>query len=345
MIGRRIESESGPPLGAIVWFLLAGLTAACAVFHPYWLIAAILPASMGVAFLLTRPRRFVAKVAESGLVLGDDPDGGEWIAYDSIQGLVGEGRSKLPGMPGPRRFAIRIAHPKGVVRVPKRLNVDSEELFRFLAEQVPDRGVRPIHHALEEYRDKMAAAFGADQVWTFGAAGHLAARSSLTRIRAGSLAAVVAGLAWLAIGLGLGADHGKPGAAWAGGGLFLVLCGSFLFALSYAGGADRTASLIKKWRESSLVISPAGLALAQGDILGEVTWGELKGVRFADRGRSRSFQMTREGALPGIELKVAGASIVIADVYERPLFVLHDHIDRYRQNTGRPVPTPDIPEL
>jgi hypothetical protein len=348
-IGTRIESASGPPWGAISWFVAAGATAAAAIFHPAWLLAAALPAGIGGALLLARRAPFSAALTAEGLMV-DEP-ARLVVAYDAIQGLVGENRPRLPGLPGPRRFRIHVAHPGGVLEIPRRLNVSSDDLFRALAERVPEWGVRATNPALQDYRDRMERAYGAGRVWAFGAATHLAARTTYRALRFVCGALMLVGLVWAAGGGAMRfADPRGPapviivlGGTLAGFGLIFLLA-------SFASGSDRTVSYVKKWREASLVISPAGLALAQGDIVGELTWDQLRDLRLIVPptlfSRRRGLVLTQSGLVPGIALKVPGTTIIVADVYERPLFVLYDHIHTYWRESGkRTAAEPDIPVL
>lgn len=79
-------------------------------------------------------------------------------------------------------------------------------------------------------------------------------------------------------------------------------------------------------QKASLVIGPRGLALAQGPIEGHMVWDELKDVRFRPPGGS--FQP--ENATPrGIELRFAGATVIIPDIYDPPLHVIHERIMGY----------------
>jgi hypothetical protein len=65
------------------------------------------------------------------------------------------------------------------------------------------------------------------------------------------------------------------------------------------------------------------LALAQGKLHGALAWDEVLGVR--DTKRSKVF-LDNSTTPRGIVLKVAGANVVIQDVYDRPLGVIHDLI-------------------
>lgn len=347
MIGTRLESRSGTPIGAIAWLLLAALLVAGAVaagnIRPA--VGALLPAAIGLALILARPNPFAATVGEHGLILddprrrpGDDAfgpaddrpgEGQPTLAYEEIQGLFPVGRARLTTLPGPQRFEIRASHPGGVVRIPKRLNASSDDLYRFLTERVPDRGSRDVNPALAAYLKQNEAAFGPERVWSYAAASHLAVKPPMTGLRAGSIAALLVGVLWIVGGVYVANNRGiEDGKAWAGAGGFVAIFGGLFWLVSYATSADRATSLVKKWRQASLVITPVGLALVQGDIQGEVTWGELRDVRLQHR-KGGSFHLESTAALNGILLKIAGADIVIADIYDRPLHIIYERIRNY----------------
>ena len=64
--------------------------------------------------------------------------------------------------------------------------------------------------------------------------------------------------------------------------------------------------------------------MVQGDIQGEVQWPELLDVRF--NAKPVGFNIGGPTGLPGITASVKGANLVIADIYDRPLYVIHNHI-------------------
>src|SRR5438105_4074233 len=170
--------------------------------------------------------------------------------------------------------------------------------------------------------------FGDAKVFSYRARPH---PTPHPRLRSVAMCAAVAitGLAWLVIGLVAG-ERFLP---WAMvGGLLLPTFAIFAAAFSLEGRRTR----IKNWRQSGLVIGPAGLALVQGDMRGELRWRELRNVEY--RHRPRSFQVEgmgfRWGSAPpyrGIHLIVEGARIVIADIYDRPLPLIYDRIRSYWQ--------------
>ncbi len=327
MVGRRIEAQPSFSWGALVFWLIAaamvGISAWQASMH--WFLAAILPMTLGAAVFSLRDMPFAATFTEEAMAVESPP---LEVRYDEIQGLVGVGRPRLPESPGPRRFEIRVGHPGGVVVIPRGVDVPSDKIYRFLSDRVPSRGSREVHEALAEYLEKNEAMFGPERVWSYRGASHLVGRGGgRRRMRRCSLAVTLAAGVWIVAGVSMRIESNRPGAAWFGAGVLLMTFTLPFLLLSLASIADRTASVVKRWRKSSLVISPVGLALAQGDITGDITWDKVQKVRLLDR--SRAFRLSHAGGYPGIELKIPGVSIVIADIYDRPLHVIFDRICEY----------------
>src|SRR5713226_3412413 len=76
-----------------------------------------------------------------------------------------------------------------------------------------------------------------------------------------------------------------------------------------------------------------GIALAQADLKGRMHWDEVHEINFV---RHTSGKQLFFGGLGGhgIVLKVAGAMIVIADVYDRPLPLIHQLLLYYWEDRG-----------
>src|SRR5262249_29679886 len=136
-------------------------------------------------------------------------------------------------------------------------------------------------------------------------------------------ATALAGLIWLVAGIAL-PKNGEP---WIALGI-LVAFFAGIFALAFRfEGADPQ---IPNWRRSGLVISPVGLAMIQGDMRGELRWAELRDIRFGAKPGFLSFEFS--SATPrGIQLVVEGATIIIANIYDRPLALIHERLRDYWQ--------------
>ena len=85
---------------------------------------------------------------------------------------------------------------------------------------------------------------------------------------------------------------------------------------------------IRNWRASALVVGPAGLALMQGEMRGQLRWDELRKVEFRHKRPWYQYDSSREPTR-GIRLTVEGATILIADIYDRPLPLIYKQIRAY----------------
>ncbi len=172
-----------------------------------------------------------------------------------------------------------------------------------------------MNPVLAEYLESQERQFGPDAVRTYCAASRRL-RGTRRGYRAFLFGLIGTGAAWTAFGF-----SGFDETAWGAAGIVCAFLGAILYAASF-GEAIRE---IKNWRQASLVIGPLGMAMVQGDIQGEVRWPELLEIRF--NARPRGFNLMNQRAMiPGILLKVKGADIVIADIYDRPLYVIYNGI-------------------
>ncbi|HEY2415864.1 MAG TPA: hypothetical protein VGI40_26725, partial [Pirellulaceae bacterium] len=79
---------------------------------------------------------------------------------------------------------------------------------------------------------------------------------------------------------------------------------------------------------AGLVVSPGGLAMIQGDLVGELRWEEIRSAKLTKGavvlGKNRQFH----GAC--IQLVVEGTKIPIADIYHEPVSQIYNSIMRLR---------------
>ena len=80
-------------------------------------------------------------------------------------------------------------------------------------------------------------------------------------------------------------------------------------------------SALAKHRDSCLVIGPAGIALTQGDLFGELRWAEVRTAKLV----LPSSQSRRRR----IRLQVEGAHVEVLDLYNGPLDEIFNRIDQY----------------
>ena len=255
-------------------------------------------------------------VREEGLEI-EGVEGPTLVPYASIQNIKVGGRLADPVGFRKASCPIAVLHDGRVLHIPSRLNFPSHEVYRFLAERIPDGGGRDVNPVLADYLERQEQYFGPDSVATFRAASGRATGARLG-YRAFCIGVTVAGAAWMVYGF-----SGFGETMWGGVGVACAVAGILLYTVSFAESLAAGSS--RKLKDASLVIGPQGMAMVQGDIQGEVRWPELLEIRFNANPSGVNFGNVH-ALIPGILLRVKGATIVIADIYDRPLYVIYNRI-------------------
>lgn len=316
-----IESSRPLPAAAIVFGGVAAFlfVLSVATGSPHWAVGALLPLAIAAAVGFAPEPGFRAQFSEHGIEFLDQS---EPIRYESMEGLVGK-RPGDPAKPGSPNYPIQVIHDQGVLMIPAHLNMASDEVYRFLLGQFPQGGSRVVHGALAEYLRNQEATFGADRVWTYCARRHLGYRFEARKTWAGSLAAFLTGVAWVILGIAAKTKF----TPWIAAGSITAIVAGFTFCIIWVQSRSPLVRM-KNWRDSSLVISPVGLAMVQGTEKGKMRWDELRNVKLnAARGFFDSDN--RSTHRPGLILEIAGADFAILDVYDRPLAIIMQRINQY----------------
>lgn len=326
MIGQTIESRPGLPLGAIFWLLLALLLDVLAVVQQnvHVAVVSLLPWLVAVLFWRMRDRIFTARFTETALEMDEPP---LEVRYADLQGLLAPRRPDNPFKAGPRAYLIQVIHASGVLLIPARLSVPADEVFSFLYRQFSPSGSRDVPSNLADFLRDEERRFGPEQVWTYRGRAHLGRSKRRLRLVAFFLALTLAAVVWLVWGI----IQNHEG--WIVGGSIFAFFG-VLFSLIVWLMGGQNFSGVRKWRQAGLVVAPDGLALAQGDLVGELRWDEVLDVKLGKSAASFQFASSSQ-PLRGIVLKVEGAVIVIADVYDRPLALIYQNIRHYWQGQPR----------
>jgi hypothetical protein len=322
MIGQTIESRPAFPWGAVLWVVLCGalVVVALALGSAHWAIAAVFPLLVGLCLGWTREPAFVAHFTESALEVREPRTAS--IPYWRLEGLRAKDRPGDPAKAGPRAYPIVVYHGERALRIPASVNVPSDAIYRFLYAQFSPGGSREVNPWLKDYLAQQVATFGPNRVWSYRERHHRRSWPAQHYPRAVCHALLLSGLAWLGAG-SLGEDY----LTWVLVGFMAVVWGG-LSCVLFGDGFDQEWSHHRDtWRQACLVISPIGLALIQGDLKGELRWDELKDVCLITH--PHGFALTLPGAWAGIVLKVEGAHIVIADLYDRPLPLIYERITQY----------------
>lgn len=285
------------------------------------LLLALLPLSIALALTADRLRTVTIQFTETELTVTGKPP----VAYDAIESLLAVRSDPDPQRPGKAHYLIQVLHRGGVLLIPARLDVRSDAVYRFLYERLQTGGARAVNDELAGYLSAHEKHYGAAQVRSYRARAHLGVNPERRFLTAVGLACIATGLLWF--GMGQASASFK---VWTSLGILVGLVGGALLIIRWL---DRGSSQsIKNWKASSLVIGPAGLAMIQGDVRGEVTWQQVREVQFNPKPSFFSVQVNQ--LQKGIFLHVEGAHIVIADIYDRPLYAIFQAIQycrlRYR---------------
>jgi len=329
-MNERIDVGRRFPVGSLVCGLLGitlvGLLAFAGEPPGTVVLAGGMPLSLALVLLLARAPGINLELTDTTVVnLGTS----EEIPYSSIQAVTVGSRSPRPGAPL-AKGAILVVHERGVFEIPSS-PPGFEGLYARLTQHFSSSGSTRVTGRLESYLQRQQENFDMDLIWTFCASS--SSRRTIPRraTRAVLSLFLCTGIAFVLLGM-LGEDWFEEPQAFIGIGGMLILVSLPLMLLAWA--SSRTSRQpFKGWEQSSIVIGPAGIGLHQGDLTGELTWEEITSVTL---GRSsQSFQLTSSrNAIRGLRLDVTGASFIVADIYDRPLWVLEDVIHRYwRQQT------------
>jgi hypothetical protein len=319
MIGQTIVSRPRFPFGALLLALFALVADVAAFVNGTVTPAAVfslLPWLLALLLLWVRDRKNTLHFTEDSVESDRPPVS---VPYAEIEAVRASGRPSDPFRAGPRAYPIQVFHPHGILRIPARLSVHSDQVFSFLHRQAGKSRNRTVHPALADYLQQKERKFGEEQVSVFRARSQLGRGKSYPRVCALCLALCLAGLGWLAWGLFRRQDE-----AWAVVGLFCaVIGGMFWVVLAFLPNGLKEYG---KLRKSSLVVAPDGLALVQGDLQGQLRWDEIQNMRITNQNHNL---VLGSRITYGIHLQVAGAVIVIGDFYDRPLATIFETIDSF----------------
>lgn len=320
MIGEVVTSRPGGTVAAVVFFALAATFFGVALANQsaHAAVFAILPLALGFAALLSGDPRVEFEVTADGLSL-TAPDVA-FVRYDDIRGLT------APVSGSGTDFAIQVYHTDGVLRIPAGLSVPSRELYEFLLDHLPPVEAANPDNVPAKLRDFLAEQlrlFGSEKVFVFRARAFPPVFSYRRHVGY-SLGVLLGALGWIVVGFTLDASGVKGAAGWGGGGIVLFLL-ALLFTFLFWRASDRGRA--GNWHESCLIVSPAGIALLQGQLRGKMRWDEVRAIEYPAKPR---FGLTSAGSpRSGIGLLVEGAYLIIADYYDRPLSKILSSLHTY----------------
>ena len=306
LAGQTIEARSAPPVAAWAFLLIAFamLVLAASIGNVHWAMGAVFPAALATILCLRRPRRRIFSIDDRGLAMLDR---GEAVPFDSIKEITVDGVRWCPEAVAKLKSPLLIHHARGVLTVPPRMSVPADELFRLLNQKMPTPTPRECPPLLASYHAEHTAKFGAEKVTLVHGRRRFHPLPTWTALFNLMLAAIVAGIAWLALA-SVGGDwfpDKDQRDGWIIGGVIALMVG-VPFWIFAAWRSTASTSNIKIAKEACLVLTPAGMAMVQGDLKGAMRWEEVLRVWHVPGGSS-------------LTLTVPGSKLLVLNVYERSL--------------------------
>jgi hypothetical protein len=311
MIGQKIVAQPGAPVGSFILLILGLVLLVLAV-----VLRSLHPVAGAMPFLIwggmswaARGQPFAMTLTEEGIEVEEER---EVIRYTDFEGLAAR-RPLNPYKKGPRRYPITVLHKDGRLLIPARLNVECDDLYIFLFRRFPNSNrQRKVPTLLADYLRYEERRCGAEHVWVYRARRQFVWGGSpgFRRFLAGMVLTCVA---WMIVGFG-GEAVEKHMEVWGFLGIPFLLIGSLGWLAVRLQGRPQG---VRNPQDACLIVCPEGFALVQGDLQGQMRWDELKDVKL------------QTGYVSGLMLKVAGASFLLADIYDRPLGMIYQQICYY----------------
>lgn len=318
--------EARRPFSTLTMLLLltTGVLAVLSIVNKDAVLAFIGVIPLGpVPFLVWRgPRAVRVKVHGEGLEVEHPYQHIRWEDVQTIRRVLVR---QNPAKKSAGRDGLEILHTGGSLRLPAKCDPRQEELFSSLLNALPVSGSRKVPASLASHLADEEARFGPDLVYTYRARAYLGTTVGLESFALGVGLYLGILLAWILyavmtrVGLFQDALHetlSLLGMASAMIGLFAL----FPLILWLGSASSQPNKGIKHWRRAGIVISPAGLAMSQGRMEGELKWSDINTVSFQRRTRD------------GIVIDVTGAKISIFDIYDRPMYTIYRRIMKYWKN-------------
>lgn len=306
LLGQTVDAR---PLPATpVWAFGGGsalmLVAAAGTANIHWAVGAIFPAVLAGVEWFRRPGRRTFVIESHGLALLDR---GETIPYEAIREVTVNGVDWCPEASPKVAHPILIHHERGVLQLPPRLSIPADRFRQLLRERAPAPETRECPAALAAFYAENLTKFGPEKVTLIAGRRRFHGMSRWYWMFSIALAAIFTGGLWLAAGM-LGArwfPTPDEADAWAVAGVCAMIIGTPFWMLaawsSTADGKSRQSA-----KSAGIVVSPAGMAMAQGHLQGAMRWEEVRNVNHVPGGNS-------------ITVTVPGAKLMILNIYAHSL--------------------------
>ncbi|MSR32061.1 MAG: hypothetical protein EXR99_11195 [Gemmataceae bacterium] len=291
-----------------ILLLLAGsglFIAGAVARNPDCLIGSAVPLLLGLTLWLSHDRPIRIHLTEESLEVHNPAI---IIPLAEIQSVVVIGQFQSA------RFAIEVAYPGGTLFIPAATTIPSREIFEFLNRVVGQSLSLSMPDGLEKYRTIQENKFGSEKILEAGISKGLSQQKRSLRPAAFWLGLAAGGILWIIGGTQIQPEN--TGLFYWGIGFTILggLIGSLLFFMRSLKPRNLPA-------EGGIVVSPMGFALIDGQLKGEMAWGAVLDLML-HQGKTWTGEVSR------LEVKVAGATIVIQDIFSKPLKEIYPRMFR-----------------
>jgi hypothetical protein len=292
-----------------LWLLVAAVLLVCVGDPALAIVYGSLVLAYIVALLLFR--RAWVEVRAEGLAR----PGGRVVPYHEITSLRFLGYAVASSESAARSRYLLVAHPRGAFRIPKALGLDRLALASTLLDRSSLRAPpTPLPPRLAAVRDGEVADFGAAQVLVTSGRGV----DPDDRPTIYPLVGIVLGTAITFLAASLQRRSTDQILAFLSVGVCLAI-GWLAFS---AIARLRLRALGRSAADLGLVVSPRSLTLESPQLKGTLRWSEVLALREINH---RSWQRR------GLEIRVAGSTALLPDVFRLPLAEIASVIHRYHR--------------
>lgn len=305
MIGTTVTAKAPFSSWPIIWVMLGfGLAAFHSNVHLMMLGLGLL--MLGFCLWWFRPRSHSVLIEDTRLVplRREEP-----IEYSAIRSVSIGGLCPPPDDQFMFLGPIHVLTDKTQLYLPEQMSVSPIEFYSFLVARMSAPSDRTIAASLQIYNREQTEKFGSDKIQVFHARNRKFRSPRTGKLRVTALTMLLIGSTWVALVTYL---QNKDLDGWGGLGVVLVLFGSLFWVLQRVH-PRRNRRHLAKYPQSCIVLSPAGMAMDQGDLKGKLRWEEITGIKNSQRNGIPAYQ-----SRPLI-VKVAGGQFEILDIYEKPL--------------------------
>jgi hypothetical protein len=311
MVGTVVSGrERSSIVPSLLWFVagLAFFMGAMGLRNDHGYFPAASCWAFALFYLPSREKRFHATVEEEGLQLTEPF--AESIPFETINALQVPSHVNIKRV-GPRDpFPIRIVTDSRVVDVPGSLSMPSIDFWRTVMACLPTSGCsQSMNQRLRDYHERQKATFGDEKIASFSQRDTIMSPPNPRLPIRFFQGVLLTSAAWIVLASNLGKNY----LTWLGLGVFLFIVGGAILGLMIRD-QRKGVKPPSKWGPASLVIGPLGMAMVQGPMVGELKWGEIE----------KSLPPEKNAT---IQLHVAGATISILDIYDRPIWIIWERIN------------------